>query len=124
MKISRKVYFLILIVEECAEIIHRTCKAIRFGMDERWKPETKTNKELLREEILDLQAVLMLNVEENTLDPFEVREIEAHREEKRKRVFNFLAYSYDGCETVFIHQADFYNPPMCYHNWIMERGDR
>jgi hypothetical protein len=100
MKVSRKVYFLILIIEECAEIIHRTCKAIRFGLDERWKPEHKTNRELLEGEITDLQTILDLNVNLGNLSPTNPHTITAQMNHKRDRVQRYFTYSNDACKTV------------------------
>ena len=32
--INRSTYLLVLLIEECAEVIQRACKCIRFGLDE------------------------------------------------------------------------------------------
>jgi hypothetical protein len=98
MKVSRKVYFLLLIIEECAEIIHRTCKAVRFGLDERWKPEDGTNRQLLEGELVDLRAVLDLNVAEGNLSSFNSDPMRVL--EKQDRVRHFLKYSEEGCQTI------------------------
>lgn len=116
MKVSRKVYFLILIIEECAEIIHRTCKAIRFGMDERWKPEHGTNRQMLQDELVDLWAVVSLNVQEGSLDPIGGGNADDVAR-KRKKVANFFAYSSNGCKTLLPDDAEGFNPPLVYQNW-------
>lgn len=117
MKVSRRVYFLLLIIEECAEIIHRTCKAIRFGMDERWKPEHGTNRQMLQGELVDLRAVIALNVQEGNLDPIIAGEAD-EMERKRGKIATFFAYSVNGCRTVDLVEG--FNPPLVYQNWKPE----
>jgi hypothetical protein len=114
-KVSRKVYFLVLIIEECAEIIHRTCKAIRFGLDERWKPESGTNRELLQEEMIDLQAVLDMNVREGNIVCFEFDKIRDHVSMKTKKVDHYFSYSEKECLTITYN--DTRNPSGVYSVW-------
>lgn len=119
MKISRKAYFLILIIEECAEIIHRTCKALRFGMDERWKPEDKTNRDLLEDELADLRAILELNRTENNIVSYTAAaEIKVDR--KKEKVAKYLKYSEAPCGTLSSEEG--YNPPVCFTKWKEEQG--
>jgi hypothetical protein len=115
MKVSRKVYFLILIIEECAEIIHRTCKAIRFGMDERWKPETGTNRDLLEGEILDLEVILNLNRKLGNIGPAYTAAHEIQVDRKKEKVGKYFDYSFSHCQTVSDEEG--HNPPLIYQNW-------
>lgn len=115
MKVSRQVYFLVLIIEECAEIIHRTCKAIRFGMEERWKPTDGTNRELLEGEIIDLQVVLKLNEQEGNLSGINFEKLKPKVDRKRARVNHYLNYSISQCNTV--SEDDGPNPEGVYATW-------
>lgn len=119
MKISRKVYFLILVIEECAEIIHRTCKAIRFGLDERWKPEDGTNREMLQDELLDLQVILDLNRSVGNLGPARTAATEIKEQRKLARVEKFYDYSFNACQTVSTGEEE--NPKNCYQVWDTSR---
>lgn len=119
MKISRKVYFLILVIEECAEIIHRTCKAIRFGLDEKWKPEDGTNREMLEDEIIDLQVILKLNEQEGNLSEVTLEKLKQKVDRKRIRVTKFYEYSSSACGTVGPEDGE--NPRMCYQTWDVDR---
>lgn len=49
-----------IIIEECAEIQHRACKALRFGMGEVQPGQTLTNAERLADEIGDFGGILEL----------------------------------------------------------------
>lgn len=116
MKISRKVYFLILVIEECAEIIHRTCKAIRFGLHEKWKPEDGTNQEMLDGEIHDLQVILDLNRSVGNIGPARTAATEMKTQRKLTRVEKFLDYSFHACRTIS-EGAEEENPRQCYQTW-------
>lgn len=121
MKVSRKVYFLVLIIEECAEIIHRTCKAIRFGLDERWKPEHKTNRELLQDELLDLSVVQQMNVQMGNINECpSFPELQQAVDKKRGRVDKYLVYSTNACKTV--SEDEGCNPPLVFDVWKAENS--
>lgn len=51
-------YLLTQLMEECAEVIHRCSKAIRFGGDEIQQGHTMTNRERIGYELNDLVAVV------------------------------------------------------------------
>lgn len=122
MKVSRKVYYLVLIIEEYAEIIHRTCKAIRFGLEERWKPEDGTNRDLLEVECTDLEVVLALNREAGNLKGSDPAKIKEMLDRKRKRVFRYLQYSSEACHTVSFDD-DQPNPALCFQTWKAENPE-
>lgn len=113
MKVSRRVYLLLLIIEECAEIIHRTCKAIRFGLEERWKPEDGNNREMLEDEIGDLQTILSLNYAAGNIT--QTNPSKAQSDRKTERVNKFLKYSTEACLTVTPDEGE--NPANCYQLW-------
>lgn len=65
---NKEKYLLTKIQEECAEVIHRATKAVRFGLNEVQKGQDKTNLERLKDEILDLLAAFMVFEEETSID--------------------------------------------------------
>lgn len=115
MKVSRRVYLLLLIIEECSEIIHRTCKAIRFGLKERWKPEDGTNQKMLEDEIGDLQTILSLNYSVGNIT--QTNPSKAQSDRKIQRVEKFLDYSFHACKTISYEDEDEANPANCYVKW-------
>jgi hypothetical protein len=60
MKLNKPLYLLILIIEECAEVIQRVCKAIRFGLNEVQPSQTLTNSERITIEWNDLATATKL----------------------------------------------------------------
>lgn len=55
---------LIILSEECAEVIQAVSKCQRFGMDGKYPGQNKTNKQRLEEEIGDVMALIeiLLNI--------------------------------------------------------------
>lgn len=97
-KVTLPVYFLILLIEECAEIIHRTCKAIRFGLDEKYNGIT--NREYLETEITDFKAAVYLNKQHGNLsEPGAHVEAEAMGRKVRK-IHLYRGYSETECGTI------------------------
>lgn len=99
-------YLLICLIEECAEIIHRCCKSIRFGMEEcqaqaykdlkdvkatSISPDSEkylTNKVRLEQELADLQGVVQLLQQQKVITG-----MAPHTETKKKKVLKYLEYS-------------------------------
>lgn len=83
--------------EEGCEIAHIVDKALRFGLEERWKdernPDNLSNRERLINELNDLVAVVGMLVDADILP----REWESlvKQEMKRSKVFRYMAYSRD-----------------------------
>lgn len=91
--LNRTVYLLVLLIEECAEVIQRACKAIRFGLTEIQKsnPEEKRdNARRLTEELADLQTIVVLLQEDRVL-PFDG--MATWSAEKRAKILKYLRYS-------------------------------
>lgn len=57
-------FLLLKLIEECSEIAHIASKQIQFGKDNVRRDQLKTNAQRLKEEILDLYAVIYLLHEE------------------------------------------------------------
>jgi len=97
-RVTFPVYLLLLLIEECAEIIHRTCKAIRFGLDERYNGVS--NREYLEQEIVDLRAAVYINkVHGNLGEP--VAHVEAEAIGKKiQKIERYKEYSREECGTI------------------------
>lgn len=93
MKLNKPTYMLICLIEECAEVIQRACKAIRFGMDEKEPGQDKTNQVRLDEEWQDLQGVVQMNQHVGNI-PEGFGTGPAIGEKKRK-VAKYIKYSED-----------------------------
>jgi hypothetical protein len=113
-KVSYPVLVLVFIIEECAEIIQRACKAIRFGLDERWKPTDPTNKDMMQGEINDLVGVIALAKKHGILPQQNIHEEALAAEKKIAKVEKFTAYSRDVCKTVIETDNLEDNQPACY----------
>lgn len=116
-KISYPVFLLVLIIEECAEIIQRACKAIRFGLDERWKEEDTTNREMLQGEINDLVGAIALAKKYGVLGPQSLHDETLAAEKKMAKVEKFSAYSRDVCKTIIETENFENNEPACYQTF-------
>lgn len=96
--LNRPVYLLVLLIEECAEVIQRACKAIRFGLKERQGEIDKTgtqldypsNDERLWNEMTDLLTVKYLLQREGILPPHLSAEVST---EKIKKIERYYRYS-------------------------------
>lgn len=55
---TKSQYLLICLIEEAAEVVQASCKALRFGLDEIYRPIAKTNRERIVDELTDLHATM------------------------------------------------------------------
>lgn len=85
---DRKEHLLIILAEECMEVAHEVTKALRFGLEDKWK-ENPTNAEKLTQEMGDLMAVFNMLVVEGHVKPITKESIE----EKYMKVEKFIVYS-------------------------------
>ena len=60
---------LILLIEECSEVIKVCTKALRFGIDDTNPTHRKTNRILLEEELGDVNAIIGILIENRTIRP-------------------------------------------------------
>jgi hypothetical protein len=87
---NRQEHLLVILAEECAEIQQEIAKALRFGLDDVYLPEsTETNAESIIREVADFMGVLKMLQTEFYLDRVDHNRFEL----KRKRVEEFLKYS-------------------------------
>lgn len=80
---SRHAELLAILIEECAEVQHPACKALRFGLEDVWPERKATNRTLLSEEVGDLLETIALARREGLLHE---ATIENARERKRERL--------------------------------------
>ena len=80
---------LVCLVEECAEIQKDACKAMRFGLDDRYPDRAETNRMTMAQELGDLLCVLDLLVEAGTIDP---NLIDAGMAAKRLKLAKYLKH--------------------------------
>lgn len=85
---NRQEHLLIILAEECAEVIHEVTKSLRFGLDDYWK-ENPTNKVKLSQELADLFGVYRMLVNEKILDEVDFSKII----DKDQKVETWLLYS-------------------------------
>ena len=84
---TRREHLLDILIEECAEVIHRATKAKRFGMDEIQPEQPLDNRDRLVAELNDLIAVAdMVLGSKGWVD-------ESMVVAKKRKVEHFLEYS-------------------------------
>lgn len=83
---------LALLSEECGEVIHIIGKIIRHGYNSfnPFDKERITNRELLEEELGDIQAAIQLMVDNKDITQ---EEIDAHKEIKTENVQQYLHHN-------------------------------
>jgi len=82
--LNKTKFVLTCLIEECAEVQHRACQVLKFGLDgcQNGKP---TNRKGLRDEMIDLLAMLAISDSEFTQE-ISLEEIELQIERKVKRI--------------------------------------
>lgn len=83
-------YLLTCFIEECAEVQHETTKALRFGLNDKWKDDPRKQSEKIVDEFHDLMAIYEKLVEEGVLSDCNVRDL---IETKKLKLETFMNYS-------------------------------
>lgn len=78
---------LVILQEECAEVITHTAKALRFGLEDGYPGSSTTNRADIAVEVAHVVETVAMLIEVGVLD---VTTIEAHRPAKREKVRRFL----------------------------------
>jgi len=86
-------HHLIMLMEECAEAAQRASKQLRFGRDEVQPGQDMPNHRRLRDEILDVLAVVGRLQEENLIDTITHSDVMEHRRAKQAKVDRMMALS-------------------------------
>jgi NTP pyrophosphatase (non-canonical NTP hydrolase) len=79
---------LLILQEECAEVIQAVSKILRFGMESRHPTTNINNKDHLTEEIGDLMAMLKLVVDSHMVSEDECLDAANNKLEKLKKWSN------------------------------------
>ena len=74
---------LVIVQEECAEVIQEISKCFRFGIDNMHKSD-RTHRTVLTEEVGDLMCMLQLMIDNNIVDAQEVQIAKEKKIEKLK----------------------------------------
>lgn len=104
MKLSKPVYLLILLIEESAEVIQRTCKAIRFGLYEKQNTSSgvyeENNQIRLDLELTDLKAAEFLCRKAGILPEYKQDEQAKRITTKLEKIEKYMNYSRKDCRTL------------------------
>lgn len=96
---TRAEHLLVIAMEECAEVIQRLSKALRFGLDEVQPEQPLDNRERIRYEFSHLCAAMEM-VDPSSPSGGHIFPPDGKAmDEKREQVERFLAYSAD-CGTL------------------------
>jgi NTP pyrophosphatase (non-canonical NTP hydrolase) len=86
---TREEHLLVILSEECAEVIHAVSKALRFGLNDCHPATFITNKENIEKELNDLGGIIELLRSEYILDISDP----TLRFQKIERIEQYLQYS-------------------------------
>ena len=87
---NRTEMLLVQLAEECAEVQQQCCKALRFGLDDVYLPEsTETNAESIQRELEDLTGIVKMLQTERIIEHLN----HDNFEKKRIKVEKFMEYS-------------------------------
>ena|ERR1700743_2315396 len=94
---KRNQFLLLKLMEECAEVSQRASKQIQFGADEIQKGQDKTNKQRLRDELLDLINIAEMLDEVGELVDVALTEDEFQDalKQKRDKLNKYLKMSFE-----------------------------
>src|SRR5258708_38110752 len=95
---NKQQFLLLKLAEECAEVAQRASKQIQFGKDERQKDhaphgaaaESKSNGERLKDEILDVYAIVSFLAGEGEISLIGVSELSEARANKKSKLQKYL----------------------------------
>ncbi len=91
MILTPKQYLLTCLSEECAEVVQRCTKALRFGLEEVQEGQLLDNRERLIYELNDILAVIEL-LEEHGLDLSDIGNKE-QIDKKKAKLYKYGKYS-------------------------------
>ncbi len=90
---TRKEHLLIILAEECSEVIKNVSKALRFGLDDKEPNQDYTNSERITEELHDIIAVIEMLRDEECLKRERTGKVLAAFKLKQEKVERYLEYS-------------------------------
>ena len=89
---NRKEHLLTILAEECSEIQHATCKALRFGLNDMGPAKKLTNALNIQIEYIQLTAVIDMLIREGHIDFDEELSMEEIKK-KNEAVEHYLKYA-------------------------------
>lgn len=92
---TRQEHLLIILAEECSEVIKEVSKALRFGLNDKEPGQSYTNAERITLELSELRGVQELCEREGLIDLGMLYDCE----EKKKRVEEYMKVSFN-CGTL------------------------
>lgn len=81
--------------EECNEVAHRCAKILQYGPEEVQDGHASDNADRLRDELLDLIAVIDLMQKAGAIAPISKNEMETAREAKRAKLRKYYNLSFE-----------------------------
>ena len=89
---TREEHLLVILGEECVEVVKEVSKALRFGLNDKEPGQNKTNRERITDEFNDVFAVVKMLIDEGILKNEEL--LTTHSlETKIQKVEHYLKYS-------------------------------
>lgn len=88
-------YWHVKLAEECNEVAHRCAKTMQFGMSDIQNGHAKDNAQRLREEVLDLIAVVELMQNAGAMTYITVSDRQHAREVKRAKLQKYFKLSFE-----------------------------
>lgn len=89
---TREEHLLIILAEECSEVIKEVAKAFRFGLDDKEPGQDKTNRQRIAIEFNDLSAVVKMCIDSKILNEEEFI-VDKQIDAKIQKVEKYLEYS-------------------------------
>ncbi len=90
---TRQEHLLTILSEECAEVIQRVDKALRFGLDEKEPKQNLTNSERIIAEFHDILAVIEMLRDERCLGRKTITKVLVAIKLKQRKIEKYLRYS-------------------------------
>lgn len=85
---TRQEELLVILQEECAEVIQAASKCRRFGIDNMYSKGTGTQRENLTKELGDLQCMIELCIDRGIVEKADVDAAVLNKQEKLKEFSN------------------------------------
>lgn len=86
-------FYLLKLIEECAEVAQRAAKQMQFGLYEIEPGQGETNRERLRNEINDLLCVINILEERTQILSIRKFDLSLVKAKKREKLKQYLSYS-------------------------------
>ena len=96
-KVTETEWLLQCLIEECAEVQHAICTALRFGLNDRDPKHALTfadrNRDIIRHELAELNAVARMLTERGVLEEWDGDGLDRWIADKQERVLHYMEYA-------------------------------